>query len=658
MIIALRKYIKGPIFRGFLIVIFIALGGVFTVLQYYTSSVDGSRWVARVNGRDISFNDFVRAANLKQDYLSAIRAQYGEYAGMMMEMMGLSMDPKSLALDQLIQDELLNQAADTLGAQMDPETVQERLNNPLFIQQQLFGLLPMAVFNRDGSINYRLLKMYLTRVGLTVEDFNEQIEKVLKRRLVGDAVAAAVYVPGFELKHYFMQRNAAKRFSVLTFSYDAALKAEKKATVTDKELQDFFEQENTRAKRYWVPEKRGGMVWKFAPGSYGIEISDAKIADYYEDNKATQFILERTKIQVRQIIFKVEDEKDRQEKWELAEKTRQELISDPKRFAQVAKQLSEDKESAEKGGLIDFFARGEKDDRVFERAAFVLRNNDDISPVAQTKDGFAIVQRVDKKLASYKPLASVKKEIEDTLIKEKFKKQFAKGMRTFVNEHTGQENDIDLASFIVKRGGKSETIEPVLRNDTSWGQHLFKLKKDEYTFYVEGDTGIAVKLTDIQARHLPSFAGIKDTVLGDLHEGRAHKKIAAVLKEAKVLADGGSSFEEMKNKLGATSVEKTGWLSHGLKNKIEELTKKGMPIQSMLMMEIKGAVNTHTGDNNGRLVRLDEIETFDEKEFNEKKADLVKQLEQERIGNVSQSFVASLNRTATINSNESVLSPL
>ena len=150
-----------------------------------------------------------------------------------------------------------------------------------------------------------------------------------------------------------------------------------------------------------MPEKRTALVYSFSPSNYGISLSDADIQSYYEKNKA-QFIAEPAKVQVRRILFKTESSDEIEALKEKVSRIQHELVEDPHSFAQVAKEVSQDSDSVSKGGLLEPFAKGTHDP-VFERAAFILKDDGAISGVISTKDGLEIVQRVSKRAQQYKP---------------------------------------------------------------------------------------------------------------------------------------------------------------------------------------------------------------------------------------------------------------
>lgn len=87
------------------------------------------------------------------------------------------------------------------------------------------------------------------------------------------------------------------------------------------------------------------------------------------------------------------------------------------KFNELAKQYSEDKQSAEKGGELNWFSAGKMPVVEFENKAFSLKNNGDYSEPFMTKYGWHIVKRLDKKDLPA-PFETVKAEIKQKVNKD------------------------------------------------------------------------------------------------------------------------------------------------------------------------------------------------------------------------------------------------
>lgn len=85
-------------------------------------------------------------------------------------------------------------------------------------------------------------------------------------------------------------------------------------------------------------------------------------------------------------------------------------------FESLANQFSEDKSSAQKGGLLQRFGSGQLSSEEFENVAFSLQNKNDISKPFQSQFGWHIVKLIDKH--PVQTLADMKSELEDKVRKD------------------------------------------------------------------------------------------------------------------------------------------------------------------------------------------------------------------------------------------------
>jgi foldase protein PrsA len=219
-------------------------------------------------------------------------------------------------------------------------------------------------------------------------------------------------------------RNALVRSLVEQAQFEIAAE-EMDLTVTDEELEtrldelkeQFFEGDD--AKYQEELEKQGlteEQVLKdlrtrmlsekiFEQVTSEVEVADADIAAYYEENK-TQFeqpssrevrhILVKTKAQADEIHAELENGGD---------------------FAKLAKQHSEDPASAKEGGT--FVAQKGATVAPFDKVAFELETGELSEPV-KTQFGWHIIEATgDIEEASTQPLTDVEEQISTTLLEEK-----------------------------------------------------------------------------------------------------------------------------------------------------------------------------------------------------------------------------------------------
>lgn len=640
MITVFREYFKQK--THFLLWIMIAAFVVGLLPTLFKEATQSSIWAVRVNGEDIGYPEFVMEQERKREWIMDMRAQYGEYADWLLSMMGAN-DPKALAARSLIRQELVNQFADKIGIYMGADVIAKKMSDPEYVKRELGDIIPSQIVDPITGINPEMLHRYIKHFRLTIDLFERQIERALLDKHIMDFVESTLYVPRFDIKQKYQSEHAKKSFSLLSVSLNELSKKEIERAVSDGDLAKYYEEQNNNARRYWVPEKRSGTQWTFDPKGYNISVTSADIDEYYQDNKVKKFIDKPSTVQVRRILIAVPDKAQYAAMQTKAARIKDEILQNPTQFKEIAQRVSDDKQTAQNGGLLEPFSRGSHE-LAFDRAAFILPQDDAVSDVIETSNGLEILQRVKKTAPFYKPLLSVKGEIEETLKQQRFSKQFMSDMRKVI------DNEESLSAFIADKGGAPKELTRVSEQDSP---QLFKLHEGKKTFFVDGSKGIALRLDKIQQPYLPSLETIKSTVSSDYYEDAAKNKMSEMLKQAKSqLKD--SPFRDLKKSFDGEFAQ-TGWLDPSNKEDIEKFKNKGLPIEEMLQMEKIGSVLTHQDDQKGFVVRLDEIEPLDPQKFDEKGSETARSLEQQRMQQYQEGFVASLHRNAKIETNESVI---
>ena len=174
-------------------------------------------------------------------------------------------------------------------------------------------------------------------------------------------------------------------------------------------------------------------VNKLLDQTANIKISDKEIKEFYNNNKesfnfpqrvkASHILIEANPEMIRKSIIdadkdgkmtaaeidaKVKEALDK--KMALAKEVREKAVKNPKDFAKLANEYSDDKMSAIKGGDLGFFPK-EAMVKEFSDAAFAMKPNT-ISQVVVTQFGNHIIMVTDRAAAGLAPYEQVKGEIE------------------------------------------------------------------------------------------------------------------------------------------------------------------------------------------------------------------------------------------------------
>ncbi len=216
-------------------------------------------------------------------------------------------------------------------------------------------------------------------------------------------------------------------------------------------------------------EERQIAEWRIAPEQFAgqVKIDAQAVQKYYEENSKRFEVAEQAKVefvilsldgllaQVKpgdgEVSAWYESHKDRYQQAEerrashililasgdaeqaraKAEEVLKEVQKSPAKFAELAKQYSQDPGSAEKGGDLGFFGRGMMV-KPFEDSVFKLHEND--APVlVQSEFGYHIIKLTGIKAGKQRALADVRSEIEEELKRQAASRQFADTAEAFSN---------------------------------------------------------------------------------------------------------------------------------------------------------------------------------------------------------------------------------
>ncbi|MFZ5438742.1 MAG: peptidylprolyl isomerase [Myxococcota bacterium] len=473
--------------------LFIAVLAVLFALQWGPGSqgcdtrIQDAEIAATVNGQPIALKEFRRVYGQQAD---EFRRQ-GVPADLMKQF-GLHKQ----VVDRLVNNELLSQAAEARGLTTSDEELAKFLKD-------------IPAFQKDGKFDKETYHDWVFQMeGSTAPAFEDKLRRELAAQRLLQLVENSVAVSDDEVKaKYFKDGDAAK---VTFVRFSPTMFAEKIGTPKPAEID----------------------AWAKA--------NEAAIAAHYEANKFTFFVQE--KVKAKQILLKVPSDADEAKKAELKqriENVRKDIVENKKDFSELAKAVSEDLETREKGGDLGYVERLQLPG-AFADLLFALQPGEVTAPV-ETPMGWFIGTITEKKAPEQRPLDAVKKEIAGVLyVKEK-----AKALA---------QAEADKALAAVK-GGK--TLAELFPAEKTEGSNPFAFAAEtkpeaketgEFNSSVEsipqlgGDAALKKTLFDLKA------AGLIDRVLtvGDA-------LVVAVVTERKLPSD--ADFETQKAQLKLEAVK-------------------------------------------------------------------------------------------------------
>jgi peptidyl-prolyl cis-trans isomerase D len=326
--------------------------------------------------------------------------------------------------------------------------------------QRVFATDPQfaPLRNPDGSVNRDLLASQ----GMSSEMFAERLRQELAMRQVlagvGNSVLAPKAVADASLDALLQRRQVQlQRFDAKDYRA--------KVAPTDAELEAFY---NAHEAQFRAPEqaKIEYVVLDAQALKGGITVPEDELRRYYAENAARYTTAEERR--ASHILIAADKDlpaADRQKAKAQAESLLEQLRRNPSSFADLARKHSQDPGSAERGGDLDYFARGAMV-KPFDDAVFAMKPGE-ISNVVETEFGYHVIRLDAVRGGEKKPFEAVRAEIEDEVRKQLAQKRFAEVAEQFTNTVYEQADSLQPVIDKLKLQKQTATVQRTPAPDAS-----------------------------------------------------------------------------------------------------------------------------------------------------------------------------------------------
>jgi len=336
----------------------------------------------------------------------------------------------------------LEQYRSLLGAQFDPAAIdtpamREQLLNQL-IDRRVVALAAadgrlsvsdetlrrtiagIPAFQADGRFSPEKYREMLAAQNMTPPGFEASLRRDLATSRVLQPVGRSAQVPK-EVATAILAALGEKR-TVRTRTF-AAADYRSQVQVSDADIQSWYDDNKQSLE---IPEQVQAeyLVLDEAAASRGIEVQDSEIASYYEQNKARYGQPERRR--ASHILITVPagaDAQAREAARAKAEDLARQAAANPPGFAELAKAQSQDPGSAPNGGDLGWISPKMLVAPV-EQAVFDLQKGQ-VSGVVESNFGYHVIMVTDIQPAAVKPLDEVREDIRNEIRKQMATERYA-----------------------------------------------------------------------------------------------------------------------------------------------------------------------------------------------------------------------------------------
>ena len=436
-------------------------------------------------------------------------------------------------LERLLQDELVAAAVRKQRIVAGDLAVQRALRDDPWLN---------ARRDASGNLDVKQVREELAIRGMSDETYAAQLAYALAQAQVAQglqttglatrAAAKATLDAYFERRQVQVALFDARQFTGAV-------------TVSDADVQTFYEDNKTNFK---APETVdvAYLVLDQAEIAKSIEINEADIKAYYEQNKSRLSGPEERR--ASHILLNLDKGATGDAAKAIEEKAKNLLTqvkADPARFAQLAKENSQDPGSAQNGGDLGFFGPGAMV-QAFNDAVFGMKKGE-ISDIIRTDFGLHIIQLTDVKSAAIKPYAEMRDTILADLRSSQAARKFAEVAESFSNVVYEQADSLEPAAkrlgltimnakAVTRQGPSSEADVAIWGNpkllEAVFAGDAINKKLNTAAIDIGGSRLVSARVTAHQAARTRDLAEVKDRVKALLTAQKAAERAAATGKEA------------------------------------------------------------------------------------------------------------------------------
>lgn len=600
---------------------------VFVFYFGYSFTSDQALKIAYVNGEVISGPEYEKTY---RDMISAYQARYKD---MWNENMIKALDLKTSALNALIDQRLMTQAARRLGIDVTESECQK-------------AIMSYPAFQINGQFDMGRYQSLLSHNHMTPEDFEASITQDLLDRKLKQFLFAFLGATEQEvLEHYTFINEKIK----LAFVVFKAEDFRKSVTFDEAALKTYFE---GHQEEYRIPKHIQVSYVEIDPASFreGVRITEKEIQSFYEYNHAAYSRPKQVK--ARHILFEVglDALKEIEEKVRKAAEAVLENVRKGEDFAKLAAAHSSCP-SKSKGGDLGYFEKGQMAPG-FEEVAFNMKKGE-ISGLVRTPFGYHIIQVEDIKEARTQSLEEVRDQIVDALTMSAATELAHEKGLSIVDQ---MPYDIELSVYAKQNGLEAKkssffsTAEPVsgISGSEKMTESLFALGKNETTELIElGGKFFIFQVVGTRESYLPELKDVAEKVKEAYTDYLASQDAAAAatryLKELKE----GKSWDQSAREKGLTPKETEFFTRRGPISEIgqaPELIETAFRLNAQERFPDKPFVN----ENGAFVIRWLEKEEIDEAAFRKEEKEYRESLVQARHQRIFQSWLENLRKNADI----------
>ncbi len=381
-----------------------------------------------------------------------------------------------------------------------------------------------AFKGEDGKFSIERYKSMLASRNMTVAQFEQLLGEDMRMQTLVDSLGSSGFGSRLAAERLVTAVTQPREVTALVFGADKFMP---QAVVSDAEVKQYYDSHQAD---YRLPErvKLSYVVFSRDALLPTTVVTLQQLQEHFEKNKAELAQEER---QVRHILIKADAAASKDAKAaakQKAEKLLAELKQNPARFADLAKQNSEDPGSAVQGGDLGYNRKGVMV-KAFDDAAFKLAKGE-LSGVVETEYGYHILQLQDVRSKSFEEL---KPSIEQSLRAELAQKRFDAETEKFTDMAYQQANSlqplVDAYKLPLVQSdwvSREASADPMLNDkvrEAVFGDDVLNKKHNSEAIEVSKGTLLVARVAAHEKARIPPLAEVAGKISDLLKREKAVK---------------------------------------------------------------------------------------------------------------------------------------
>lgn len=506
----------------------------------------------------------------------------------------------------------------------------------------------------DGKFSMSRYETVLRSQGMSQPQFEARVRQDLTLQQLVGTVGSSAFVSLTQAEAMLRLQSEERQFSEFKISSGQFAN---KVKIDESAIQKFYDENKNR---FEVPErvKAEYVVLSLDALLTQVKVSDEEVKTWYDGHQDRY--QEPEERRASHVLISSDGDAGKEKAKAKAEEVLKDIQKNPSRFAELAKQHSQDPGSAQKGGDLGYFGRGMMV-KPFEDAVFQQKEGE-ISGLVESDFGYHIIKVTGIKAAKLRPLADVRSDIEGELRRQAATRKFAEAAESFNNMVYEQSDSLQpvVEKFNLKvqqSGWLPKNADPrmlaalgPLGNEkvakALFSDDVIKNKRNTEAIEVAPNTLLAARVTE----HVPASVQPFDTVKGDIGE---------YLKDQEAQAQAKASGEARLAELNQGE-DKLSWSASRSASRLQarQLQLPPAALQAIFKADVQklpAYVGVSTGDAYSlyKITKVIQPETVNENQLKALRTEYASIVAQEDLS----AYLSSLRSRYKIDINKAALEP-